>query len=145
MVLFSSEKSYTFPSLFYVTFIRRYSRWGFGPLGCPATPEPDAGGGDQNNPWFYLIIGFFWLFGLLTGGQLSDFTGYIEYFRLFDFSTSCQEVIMIDFNDYIWFIRLFDFLTSWWEVKMIDFIEYIDFLTFRLFDLLVGGLSDHFY
>ena len=94
---------------------------------------------------FTEYIGFFWLFGLLLGGQLSDFTGYIEYSRLFDFSTSCREVKMIDFTDYIWFFRLFDFSTSWWEVKIIDFIGYIDFLTSRLFDLLVGGPSDHFY
>ena len=105
----------------------------------------ENGGGIKIILYFTEYIGFIWLFGLLLEGQLSDFTRYIEYFRLFDISTSCREVKMIDFTDYIWFIRLFDFLTSWWEVKMIDFIEYIDFLTFRLFDLLVGGLSDHFY
>ena len=103
------------------------------------------GGGIKIILYFTEYIGFIWLFGLLLEGQLSDFTGYMEYFRLFDISPSCREVKMIDFTDYIWFIRLFDFLTSWWEVKMIDFIEYIDFLTFRLFDLLVGSLSDHFY
>ena len=53
---------------------------------------------------------------------------------------------MIDFTDYIWFFTLFDFSTSWWEVKMIYFIEYIAFFfTFRLFNILVGGINDHFY
>ena len=82
-------------------------------------------------------IGFFRIFGILLGGQLSDFTGYFGFFRLFDFSSSCREVKMIDFTVYIWFFRLFDILVggqnnwfywiycffwlfdfsiSWWEV-----------------------------
>ena len=56
---------------------------------------------------FTEYIGFFRLFGLLMGGQLSDFTGYIEFFRLFDFSTSCRQVKMIDFTDYIGFFSTF--------------------------------------
>ena len=51
--------------------------------------------------YFTEYIGFIWLFGLLLEGQLSDFTGYMEYFRLFDISPSCREVKMIDFTDYI--------------------------------------------
>ena len=50
---------------------------------------------------------------------------------------------MIDFTEYIDFFRLFDFSTSWWEVKMIKFTEYVgNFSTFRLFDLLLGGQND---
>ena len=50
---------------------------------------------------------------------------------------------MFDFTEYIGFFRLFDFSTSWWEVKMIKFTEYIGlFSTFRFFDLLLGGQND---
>ena len=64
---------------------------------------------------------FFWLFGLLLEGQLSDFTVYIIFFRLFDFSTSRREVKMIGFTEYIDFFQIFVFLTSWWEDRIIDF------------------------
>ena len=41
---------------------------------------------------------------------------------------------MIDYTEYIAFFQLFDFSTSSWEVKLIDFTEYIleffDFMTF---------------
>ena len=42
--------------------------------------------------------------------------------------------------------NFFDFSTSCWEVKLIDFTGYIGlFLTFRLFDLFLGGQNDRFY
>ena len=50
---------------------------------------------------------------------------------------------MIDFTEYIGFFRLFDFSISWWQVKMINFNEYIEF--FRRFDLLLKGQTVHFY
>ena len=50
---------------------------------------------------------------------------------------------MIDFTEYNLFCRLFDFSTSWWEVIMINFTEYIDF--FRLLDLLLGCQTDRLY
>jgi len=40
---------------------------------------------------------------------------------------------MIDFTEYIGFFRLFDFSTSWWEAKMIDFTESIKFFDFSSF------------
>ena len=45
---------------------------------------------------------------------------------------------MINFTEYIGFFLLFDFSTSCWEFKMIDFPEYIE--NFLLFDLF-GGRS----
>ena len=109
--------------------------------------------GGQNN-WYYTeYIDFFQIFHLVLGGQLSDFAGYIIFFRRFDFLTSRREVRMIDFTDYIdflvtfclfdllvggkndlfyliyWIFRLY-FSTSWLEIKMINFTEYIGFFEF---------------
>ena len=52
---------------------------------------------------------------------------------------------MIDFTDYIWFFTLFDFSTSWREVKWLLLWNILIFLTFCFFDPLVGGLNNHFY
>ena len=64
-------------------------------------------------------IDFYRLIRLLLGGQLSDFTGYIKFFRLFDFLISSRVLKMFDFTNYIFF-----------------------FSTFWLFELLVGGQND---
>ena len=53
-----------------------------------------------------------------------DFTEHIDFFRLFDFSTSWWEVKMIKFTKLLDYFRLLDFSTSYWEVKIIDFTEY---------------------
>ena len=101
--------------------------------------------GGQND-WFYCIYWIFSTFRPLAGRSTERFL--LDILNSFDFSTFRPLAGMLKwlilqtiFN----FFRHFDISTSWWEVKMINFIEYIDFLTFRLFDLLVGGLSDNVY
>ena len=109
------------------------------------------------NDWYNCINCFFFrFFRLLLGGQLSDFTGYIIFFRLFDFrplAVSLKwlilQTILIFLGQIDWFYWIywifwpFDFSTSWREVKKINFTEYIVF--FRLFNLLLGGQSYQFY
>ena len=87
---------------------------------------------------FTEYIGFFWLFGILLEGQLSDFYVYwiLSTFRLFDLLPGGQNDWFYWLGIYLNF-RFFDFSTSWWEVKIIDFIEFIDFF-FWLFDFLTS-------
>ena len=59
-------------------------------------------------PNIYWFFSTFRLFDLLGGGMI-NFTEYIDFFRLFDVSTSCWEIKMIDFTEYIGFFRLSTF------------------------------------
>ena len=50
---------------------------------------------------------------------------------------------MVDFSNHVDFCRLFDLSTSWEEVHMVHFTKYIDF--FRLLKLLGGCINSRFY